>query len=150
MQALAQKLQFSTEELFKPQQELVHQLVKRDSAAQLSLEKQKLQLGALYEEMKQISATIDTTLHTHVSALQAKALDKIAALEKKMMSAEMKKMQAQQRQITHLKTQLFPNHNLQERVGNLLPFYATYGEAFLETVYRHSSGLRQQFGIILE
>lgn len=150
MQALAQKLQFSYAELFKPQQELVHQLVKRDSAAQLSLEAQKLQLAKLYEAMKEISGAIDVTLQTHVDALKAKAMDKINSLEKKMLSAELKKMQAQQRQIAHLKTQLFPNQNLQERVDNLLPFYAAYGKAFIETVYKHSEGLQQEFGIILE
>ena len=56
----------------------------------------------------------------------------------------------QQRQLKKLKMQLFPNNNLQERVANLLPFYATGGKAFIEIIYNNSNGLRQEFGIILE
>ena len=46
--------------------------------------------------------------------------------------------------------QLFPNNSLQERVANLLPFYATGGKDFIETIYNNSTGLRQEFGIILQ
>jgi hypothetical protein len=39
-----------------------------------------------------------------------------------MLRAEKKKYEAQQRQINKLKTQLFPNNSLQERVENLSVF----------------------------
>lgn len=150
LQDITQKLQFSYTDLFKPEAELINQLVKRDSVVQLSLEKEKQQLTALYEKVKNIAGSIDVTLQTHTNALQTQALNKIAVLEKKMLSAEKKKFEARQRQIQKLTKQLFPNNNLQERVGNLLPFYANWGKDFIKMIYNNSKGIEQEFGIILE
>ena len=150
LQAIAEKLQFSYTDLFKPELELINQLVKRDSVLQLTVEKEKQQMIALYEAIKKLAAHVDITLQTHTDALQTQALNKITALEKKILSAEKKKFAAQQRQLQKLKMQLFPDNNLQERVGNLLPFYANQGKDFIETIYNNSNGLQQEFGIILE
>jgi bacillithiol biosynthesis cysteine-adding enzyme BshC len=149
-QANTEKLQLSYTDLFKPEPEIINQLVKRDSLVQVSLEKEKQQLVALYEQVKNIAGNIDVTLQTHTSALQTQAVKKITSLEKKMLRAEKKKFEAQQRQIHQLRMQLFPNNNLQERVDNLLPFYADRGKDFIKMIYNNSKGLEQEFGIILE
>ena len=44
--------------------------------------------------------------------------------------------------------QLFPNNNLQERVENLMPYYAIWGKDFIRMIYEHSNGLEQEFGIL--
>ena len=150
LQAVTQKLQFSDTDLFKPELELINQLVKEGSTLQLNVEKEKQQMLKLYQAIKKIAAHVDLTLQTHTDALQTQALNKITALEKKILSAEKKKFAAQQRQLQKLKMQLFPNNSLQERVANLLPFYAIGGKDFIETIYNNSSGLRQEFGIILQ
>ena len=142
------KLQFKYEELFQSELSLINQLVKRDSSQQLSLEKEQLQLTAFYEAIKTIAGKIDTTLQEHTMALQTQALKKLAALEKKLLRAEKKKFEAQQRQLHKIKAQLFPNNNLQERVDNLMPYYAKYGKQFIRMIYDHSKGLEQEFGII--
>ncbi len=150
LQVIAEKLQFNYTDLFKPELELINQLVKRDSALQLTVEKEKQQIFNLYEAIKKLAAHVDVTLQTHTDALQTQALNKITALEKKILSAEKKKFAAQQRQLQKLKMQLFANNNLQERVSNLLPFYAIWGKGFIEMIYDNSKGLQQEFGIILE
>ncbi len=150
LQDSTKKLQFKNADLFAPQLELINRLVKRDSTVQLNVEEEKKQMAALYDQIKTVVANIDATLQIHASALQARAIDKIEALEKKMFRAEKKKFEAQQRQLVKLKMQLFPNNNLQERVGNLMPYYASRGNGFIEMIYKHSKGLEQEFGIILE
>jgi uncharacterized protein YllA (UPF0747 family) len=150
LQASTKKLQLQYADLFATELQLVNHLVKRDSTIQLTLEKEKENMIALYGQVKIIAAGIDTSLQTHTSALQTQALKKIAALEKKMFRAQKRKFEAQQRQLEKLKKELFPNNNLQERVSNLMPFYATYGKAFIEMIYSHSNGLQQEFGVILQ
>ena len=150
LQAVTQKLQFSNTDLFKPELELINRLVKRGSTLQLNVEKEKQQMLKLYQAIRKVAAHVDLTLQTHTDALQTQALNKITALEKKILSAEKKKFAAQQRQLQKLKMQLFPNNSLQERVANMLPFYATGGKDFIETIYNNSTGLRQEFGIILQ
>ena len=148
VQALIDKLQFSNEALFQSEMELFNQLVKRDSQLQLNLDQEQRQLNDFYEQLKIITGKIDITLQRHTATLQTQALKKIASLQKKMLRAEKRKFEAQQRQLKKIKAQLFPNNNLQERVDNLLPYYAKWGKAFIRMIYEHSNGLEQEFGIL--
>ncbi len=115
---------------------------------QLSLTNEKVQLADYYAGLLNIATAIDITLADHVSALQTKAANGIDNLEKKLLRAEKRKFEAQQRQISNLKKELFPNNSLQERVDNFAPYYATYGKEWLKAIYDCSLTLEQQFGII--
>ena len=55
-----------------------------------------------------------------------------------------------QRKLHKIKTQLFPNNNLQERVDNLMPYYAKWGKQFIRLIYDHSKTLEQEFGVLVE
>jgi uncharacterized protein YllA (UPF0747 family) len=105
-------------------------------------------LNAYYKHLEQITSSIDSTLTEHVRALYAKASKKIDSLEKKMLRAETKKFEAQQRQVSKLKASLFPGDNLQERVENFSFYYAMYGEGWLEELYDSSLTLEQKFCIV--
>ena len=146
----AGNLGFSTSDLFRDPTELLKVLVKRDSEVQLTLKKERSALKDLYEQIKKVSGVIDVTLQKHTEALHAKALARIESLEKKMLKAEKKKFQAQQRQLQKLRSQLFPNNSLQERVENLLPFYGEWGRDFIKMVYDNSKALEQEFCILKE
>lgn len=142
------KLIFSIDEFFKPQLNLVNQLVKRESTFRLSLNEERDQMELVYNHLQQLTDAIDVTLSDYVSALKTKAAKTLDTLEKKILRAEKRKFEAQQRQIEKLKFQLFPNDSLQERVDNFAPYYAKHGKEWLKTVYNHSLGLEQEFGII--
>jgi uncharacterized protein YllA (UPF0747 family) len=144
-----ERLQFSIADLFKKEQDLINSLVKRESRVQLGLEKEQQAVKDIYEKLKKISGAVDVTLANHTGALQAKALQKIVALEKKMLRAEKKKFEAEQRQLHKLRTTLFPNNSLQERMENLLLFYARRGDGFIKSLYDNSLALEQQF-VVLE
>jgi uncharacterized protein YllA (UPF0747 family) len=77
-------------------------------------------------------------------------LNRIEKLEKKMLKAERKKFEAQQRQISKIKELLFPSGTLQERVDNLLAYYAVFGNEFIKMLYENSMSLQQEFCIIEE
>jgi bacillithiol synthase len=144
------ELGFLINDLFKPEQALMNTLVKKESGLQLSLDKEQQALHDIYEKLKTISGAVDSTLTNHTEALQTKALQKISILQKKMLRAEKKKFEAQQRQLNKLKAALFPHNNLQERIENLIPYYATYGDSFIKTLYKNSLALQQEFVILKE
>ncbi len=148
--SLIEKLQFSEAGLFKEEKDLLNELVKRDSSLQLSLENQRKSLCNIYKEIKTIVGPIDTTLQQHVQSLHLQVVKKIEALEKKMLKAEKKKFESQQRQLTKIKSLLFPNNSLQERIDNLMPWYAKYGKDFIRSIYEHSLSLEQKFTILKE
>lgn len=148
--SIIQKLQLSHEELFMTEFELMNKLVKRDSNAQVTLNKEKEALQEYYHQLKIIAGNIDKSLQDHTEALYTKALKKINELEKKLIRAEKKKFEAQQRQLKKIRTHLFPHNNLQERVENMMSFYAKWGNEFLTMLYDQSLSLEQEFGIIEE
>ncbi len=146
---LVSRLGLSVSDLFKPENELLTGFVKRESAVQLSLANEKKAINDFYTKLKITTGAVDSTLQQHTEALQKLALNKLEALEKKMLRAEKKKFEAQQRQLQKLKQQLFPHNSLQERIENFMPFYAKWGKSFIKTIYDNSFGLEQEF-IILE
>ncbi|MBL7702829.1 MAG: bacillithiol biosynthesis cysteine-adding enzyme BshC [Ferruginibacter sp.] len=143
-------LGFGVADLFRTETELLNVLVKRDSEVQLSLEKEKQEIQHFYSALKNTAGAVDKTLQPHTESLEKLALRKIEALEKKMLKAEKKKFEAQQRQLHKLKTQLFPHGNLQERIENFMPFYARWGKAFINTLYNNFLTLEQEFVILEE
>ncbi|UAY52964.1 bacillithiol biosynthesis cysteine-adding enzyme BshC [Ferruginibacter albus] len=144
------KLKLSLTDLFKSEIDLLNELVKRETSIQLSLSKEKEQLINLYKNFQNLAGKADVSLMQHTEALQTKALKKIDALEKKMLKAEKKKFEAEQRHLHKLKSQLFPNNNLQERIDNGLCYYAKYGKEFIQRIYNYSLTLEQEFTVLTE
>lgn len=143
-------LKFEPFDFFKKEYDLVEILVKRESAVPLQLDDEKRMLKELYEKISLTAAAVDRTLQQHTTALFTTALKRVEQLEKKMLKAEKKKFEAQQRQVHKIKEALFPSGILQERIDNLLPYYATWGPAFIPMLYKYSTGLKQEFCMITE
>jgi bacillithiol synthase len=150
IRSLIKKLNLTTRELFTNQSELIKNLVLQNSSHTLTLQDQKQKATELYQSANYAVKEIDSTLQQHVEALQAKTLKNIDTLEKKMIKAEIKKFEAQQRQIQKMKEYLFPMGELQERVENFMPYYAKWGREFLKTIWDQSLVLEQQFTVLEE
>ena len=144
----ARKLDIPLARWFAPEQDIVNDLVRRESAHALSLTREIDEMKALYERLAGASAPVDATLVPHVAALRTRSLEGLQVLEKKLLKAEKRRFEAEQRQIHALKQALFPQGSLQERVENLMPWYAAFGPAFLRTIYQYSLGLESKFCIL--
>ena len=125
-------------------------MVQQNSSHTLTLGDEKQKAKELYQSAKSTVKEIDATLQQHVEALQAKTLKTIDTLERKMMKAEIKKFEAQQRQIHKIKQSLFPMGELQERVENFMPYYAKWGHSFIKMIFDNSLLLEQQFCVLEE
>jgi len=129
---------FGVDDLFRDEEDLMNELVKRDSNQTLSLEMEIAAANQYYDNLKALARPVDPTLEEHVAALQTKAVEPIRLLEKKLLKAEKRKFGEQQRQIHAVKEALFPHDSLQERVDNILPWWAAYGPAIIHDLYAHS------------
>lgn len=147
---LMNKLGISIRQLFADEPTVLNDLIKKNSNLQLTLDVEKKQLSDFYEKVKTITVPIDPTLSIHVSALQKKAGNTIEQLEKKMIRAEKRKHTEKTQQLLKLKSMLFPNGKLQERIENILPYYARYGKDFIKLLYDSSATFEQQFAVLLE
>jgi bacillithiol biosynthesis cysteine-adding enzyme BshC len=147
-QALLADLGFSLNDFFKKPEVLLNELALRESANKLSLAEEAGELNSFYQQLHEAAIAVDITLGDHVNMLQARALKRMADLEKKMLRAEKKKFEAEKRKIQKLKHVAFPNGNLQERVENISGFYAREGRSLIDKILQHSLGLEQQFTVI--
>ena len=143
-----QSLNMVPVDFFRSSAQLMEQIVKKYSSRQLNFSAEKTRLADVYKTIQTTAAEADISLQKHVDALYTIAAKKITRLEKKMYAAEKKKYEAEQRQIEKIKSLLFPFGNLQERVDNVMPYYAEYGSAFINMLYKNSTGLQQEFCII--
>lgn len=143
------ELEISEADLFKEETALANELVQRWSGQEISLMQEEIDSKALFQHLKKRAGEIDKTLVQHVHALEVDHLKKLDGLEKKMLKAERKKQAIQLQRIWKLKEELFPNHNLQERVENFMPYYAQYGHSFIHAILQHSLALEQQFGVVV-
>lgn len=142
------QLGFSETDLFADPLHLLNGLVKHETRNQLSLAGELAQAKNYYGTLRTITDAVDKTLSEHLIALETQALKKLTELEKKLLRAERRKYQDQQRQITRMKQLYFPAKNLQERVDNLSLYYAAYGKKWLDMIYASSTPFNDGFGLI--
>jgi bacillithiol synthase len=142
------ELGLSLNDLFQPAFEIMHRIVEARSSNQFALNGELKKVEDLYNQIGLLAGSIDKTLNNHVAALKTKAIKRLQELEKKMLRAEKRKFEAEHRHLEKLKSALFPDNSLQERVENMSIFYAKYGNALIDIILRHSLTLEQQFAIL--
>ena len=145
-----EKLGLQISDLFKPENELMNEMVLKNSKHTISLNGNFEKAEELFETIKVQAEAIDQTLSQHVAAIKARSLKTLQELEKKMLRAEKRKFSDQQRQIQKIREVLFPGNQLQERVENFSGFYAKWGKSFIEELYKNSLALEQRFCILVE
>ena len=136
-------------DFFEPVPALLERLIKKHSLVQWKLDDIIEQIRALYTRAGAQATQADETLKRHTEALHVAAQKRLLQLEKKIYRAEKRKFEAEQRQLQAIKDSLYPNGILQERIENLLPWYAQYGPAFFDMLYQHALTIEQEFCLLL-
>lgn len=144
------KTGFTAEDLFLPVEQLITNLVERERNHYIKLNGSLSEIEQLYDSFKKQAVAVDSTLEKHVDALKVRTIYRLQELEKKMLRAEKRKFNDQQRQLTTIREKLFPYNSLQERIDNFLPYYGRWGKEWIEELYEHSLNLEQEFVILAE
>jgi uncharacterized protein YllA (UPF0747 family) len=125
-------------------------IVEKNSANEVALNGNFEKAEAFYEQIRVQAEAIDKTLSQYVSSIKTRSLKDLEELEKKMLRAEKRKFEEQQRQIQKIKEVLFPNGGLQERVENFSWFYAKWGRDFIQELLNNSLAFEQEFTVLTE
>lgn len=142
------KVGLTPEDLFSDTETLISDFVKKSTKDELVLKDEYKQIEKLYAVLEKKAMAIDVTLKASVGAERKKSLCSVGKLEHKFLRAEKNKFTWQTELIRSVKARLFPHNALQERVENILPFYATYGASFLDVVYDNLDPMNRKFTII--
>ena len=141
-------LEFNTEALFDSIQDLELAFVKKQSVENLALTEHIASLTNLYNAIQQDVIKIDASLGNHALNLSLQAQKKLALLEKKMVRAEKRKQHTSLARIHSIKSELFPDNNLQERVENFSKWVGDYGWDWVEAILNNSNSVDASFTII--
>jgi uncharacterized protein YllA (UPF0747 family) len=143
-----EKLRLELKDIFKSAEELIKDYVLKNAKHPIKLTEDRQQMEVAFKNIQQKAEVVDPTLKQHVAALLRGVMKKMDALEQKMLRAEKRKFEDTGRQISQLKTQLFPENVLQERKESMLSFYAMMGDDFIQQLYENMPVLQQEFTII--
>jgi len=135
-------------DFFEPEIKIIEKYTRENSKLKLDLSEENSAIEHVYENIKAVAGNIDKTLVPHTDALRTNTLKRLVQLEKKMLRAEKKKHEAAIRKIKKIKSAIFPNGTLQERVENVLPLLAKHGLSFIDLLYASSESLEQKFSFI--
>lgn len=146
--SLISDLNLTLIDFFEPELKIIEKYTRENSKLKLDLSDERLSIENVYQKIKSAAGNIDTTLVPHTDTLLKNALKGILYLEKKMLRAEKKKHDAAIRKIKKIKSAIFPNGTLQERIENVLPLFAKHGLSFIDALYTSSKSIEQQFSFI--
>ena len=141
-------LEFNIEALFNSIPDLELAFVKKQSVENLALTEHIASLTDLYKLIQQDVIKIDSSLGDHALNLSAQAQKKLALLEKKMIRAEKRKQHTSLARIHSIKSELFPDNNLQERVENFSNWVGDFGWNWVEAILNNSNSVDASFTII--
>jgi bacillithiol biosynthesis cysteine-adding enzyme BshC len=142
------RLGLSLGDLFKPEQEIQKAWLLRKSDQNLNLNDSLDHINQTFEQLKKQAGSIDPTLVASTEAIKVRLTKALGNLEKKFIKAEKRKHAEAMAKIEKLKASFFPNGGLQERSENFGPYYALYGQAFIEQLISDFKPLDFQFTLL--
>ena len=137
-------LGFDIENIFLSTPTLEKMYVQKQS--EIGLLKEKLSLENLYSSISK--RTNDHSLKSFIKSNFVKNFKSLEKIEKKLIRFEKQKHESSLNQIRKIKSKLFPNNQLQERIDNVITYYNTYGEKFIETLKEELDPLDSNFLIL--
>jgi bacillithiol biosynthesis cysteine-adding enzyme BshC len=142
------KLNLDISCLFLPENDIMNLVVHKTSGKQISLNGEFENASALYDQIIKQALDVDPTLSEHATAIKTKSIKLLKALEKKMLRSEKRKFSDQRRQVQQIKSALFPNNVLQERIENFSGYYANWGKDFIDALYENSPAMDAEFTVL--
>lgn len=142
------RLDLTFKSIFKPEQTLKDEYVRRHTKHRLNLQDEWMELNAIFAKIKLRTHKIDPSLGPSTEAVKARLKKAINNLEKKLMRADKRNHQDGLLQIERLKDKLFPNGGLQERSENFAMLYVKFGDDLVEELIKHFDPLALRFTVL--
>lgn len=144
----AKKLGLEIKELFLNQNDLIKNVVKKNSQIDFDFESKRAQLEKTFSELRALTKITDKSFVGAVNAQEVKQLKGLDNLEKRLLKAEKKKLYDFVSRTELLQMELFPNQSLQERQANFSEFYEGLGDDLIELLGDRLRPLSLSFSVL--
>ncbi|MBK6273524.1 MAG: bacillithiol biosynthesis cysteine-adding enzyme BshC [Saprospirales bacterium] len=142
------KLGFQIQDFFNDIDTLKKEFIAKNTEDDIDVSIYKNELETTFNKLQELTKNIDATLVNTVGAELQKSLQSIDSIQKRLMKSLKQKNETELNQIEKIKTQLFPQNNLQERVDNFSSYYAKYGQQFIDDLIANFDVYNKQFLLI--
>ena len=139
------KLKLSTSELFLKQTDFIAQKTKELSELNIDFTTQKKFLKEQFIALYEVAKQTDESFVGAVAAQEKKQLNGLDALEKRLLTAEKRKLKEKINSFTALQDELFPKQSLQERNTNFSELYLEYGKDLIPMLKKELKPLLGEF-----
>lgn len=123
LQKLMEKLGISEDDLWKEENQLINEYIDKNTEEEFYLTNESKQIMQAFYEIADKAKHIDATLEPTVLGEAHKTIKTVENLENRLKRSIKQKQEVQINQIKNLKSKLFPENNLQERVESYLQFW---------------------------
>lgn len=143
--ARMEKLGLTIQDFFRDVEELKKAYIGQNADEDIDVSGYKQEVEAVFTRLQELAKSVDVTLGPVAGAEMQKALQSVEMIQKRMMKALKQKNETALNQIEKLKTQLFPQQSLQERVENFAPYFAQSGQSFIDAIIADTDLYQRQF-----
>ncbi len=145
-----EKIGFQSQDFFKELEELKKEFIAKNTDANIDVSVYKYELESTFGKMQELTKNIDASLVSTVGAELQKSIQSIESIQKRLMKSLKQKNETELNQIETIKSQLFPDNSLQERVDNFSSYYIKYGQQFIDDLVSNFDVYNKQFRIVQE
>ncbi len=145
LQKMMQKLSINESDIWKEAHQLINEFIKRNTNGEFVLKYESKVIMQAFFDIAEKAKHIDPTLEPAVLAEAHKAIKTVENLENRIKRSIKKSEETQINQINNLKSKLFPNNNLQERIESYLPFWISEEYDMDEIMLKHLNPLEKEF-----
>ena len=135
------------EEIFEEEQSLIRRKVAEKSQNNLTLDKERQQINATFDQILKQAIPIDASLEQLVAAERKRAQNSLSKVERKLFKEEKRNQETLVNRIYAIKKALFPGGSPQERKDNFLNFYIP-DPNFIQSCLAHFDAFDYRFHLM--
>lgn len=123
LQKMIDKLSLAEDDIWKDEEQLINIYLENNIEEDFNLKSESKKIMDAFFGIAEKAKAIDPTLESTVLGEAHKTVKAVENIENRLKRSIKQKVEVQINQIRNLKSKLFPNNNLQERVESFLPFW---------------------------
>ena len=143
-----EKLNVSNKDIFLKRNAFINKKVRQISNIDIDFSKQISFLKQQFEDLYALAKETDKSFIGAVAAQEKKQIKGLEHLEKRLLSAQKRKLKDQVERMTDLQNELFPNQSLQERQLNFSQLYLEFGTQLIPQLIKELKPLEGEFSIL--
>ncbi|MFK7833564.1 MAG: bacillithiol biosynthesis cysteine-adding enzyme BshC [Winogradskyella sp.] len=143
-----ENLNISNHDLFLNRNAFINKKVRKISNIDIDFSEQIEHLEGQFKNLYELAAQTDASFVGAVKAQEVKQIKGLKHLERRLLTAQKRKLKDQIERCTELQEQLFPNKSLQERNTNFSELYLEFGDELIPELMTSLEPLKGEFTMI--